>query len=426
MADDRTASYLDEVAARLELPEPYASDVRHELADHLADATDALIAQGRAPEDAERESLARLGPPAVLADELRRAHQTRRRLLAGAAGGVWSAVGHGIGGTILGLGAVWMTLYLILIAGSVVTHVLNVNLDLRLDDTIPSESWNTTLIAAGLAIGAFLGGRRAVQATAAKSLRPVRALGRWWALGGAAVLSVWVLFVLQMALSWPAVIAELLIPLAFAAGATIKTDRPGPRIRSRHILLVFVGGFVLPTLLAFGLGAQTTGGGHETAYGSADDMWRAMRFDVVGRRPPDEVQQAFGGGGWAGSAGVVTPTVSVASTVALAGWHDFRFEAWRRDPQDASIAPNTKAPLCHGPGGAPRKDAERHAPGRSNPRCHLLWHRPHRRGPGRRAVPVERAQRRSDRIRRHDLGLDEGAIEGLDRRRHGPLVAQRG
>lgn len=345
-----TDDYLARVSAGLGLPEPHASEVHDELAAHLADATAALIEEGLTQEQAEREAIARLGSPDVLADGLRRAQQTRRRLLAGATGGVWAAVGHGIGGTILGYGL----LMAVALTIAVLVAVLNrfIRFDWSLDLNVPWQAWTTALAAGAMSVGAFLGARRAVQATAARSLRPVRKIGPWWALGGTVVLGLWVLFILRMPLGWPAVAAELLIPLSFAAGATVMVERRGPRIRMRHILLAAVVGFVLPIVLLYGATAQvgtTLSAIGSEPYASADEMWRALHYDLIGQRPPDDVAAAFEGGGYTADGGLVSPYSDVASGIDLSGWHDFRFEAWRRLLEAGSLDPNFRAPFVTAP-----------------------------------------------------------------------------
>lgn len=77
---DRRA-YLASVAARLRLPGPLAEEIIEEVEAHIVDATASLVDDGLAPDRAEREAIARLGDPGELGDGLRRARQTRRRLL---------------------------------------------------------------------------------------------------------------------------------------------------------------------------------------------------------------------------------------------------------------------------------------------------------------------------------------------------------
>ena len=67
MADQR-AAYLDRLSDRLGLPEPWATDVRAEVASHLDDAIDQGRAAGLDEVAATREALARLGSPDALAE----------------------------------------------------------------------------------------------------------------------------------------------------------------------------------------------------------------------------------------------------------------------------------------------------------------------------------------------------------------------
>ena len=81
---DEISAYLDRMTTELRLPAADVAEVRAELADHLHDSIASLEAEGFEPERAIREALGRLGPPAALGRQLRAAHQSTRRLLAGA------------------------------------------------------------------------------------------------------------------------------------------------------------------------------------------------------------------------------------------------------------------------------------------------------------------------------------------------------
>src|SRR5262245_1305552 len=93
-----TDRYLERLETHLRMPPDAAGNVLDELAAHIDDAITAGIAEGLTPADAERRALERPGPPDGLGSALRRAHQTRRRLLAAAGSGVW----HGAQGTVRG------------------------------------------------------------------------------------------------------------------------------------------------------------------------------------------------------------------------------------------------------------------------------------------------------------------------------------
>ena len=97
---DRDA-YLERVAAQLRLADDDAQDVLEELRGHLAETFAGLLDEGLTTDQAERESIARLGDPGELANGIRRARQTRRRLLAAAGAGVMAGVGSVVWGSIL-------------------------------------------------------------------------------------------------------------------------------------------------------------------------------------------------------------------------------------------------------------------------------------------------------------------------------------
>ena len=238
MPDQRVETYLAAVAAEIRLPEPWASEVGEELAAHIEDGVEDGLVRGLTPEKAARSVLERLGPPATLARGLRAAHQTPRRLAAGVAGGAMAAVGGAIRGTILGYGLALAVASLAVTAATLAQRTAGLRFDWG---GVPSTSWTDTLAASGIATDAFRAGRRATLVRARRSRRSVRAIGRWWAVPGTLLIGAWALFGFEVALSWPAVIALLAIPIAFATGTRVAIDRPGPQVRRRHILLVFAG-----------------------------------------------------------------------------------------------------------------------------------------------------------------------------------------
>ena len=196
MADQR-AAYLDRLSDRLGLPEPWATDVRAEVASHLDDAIDQGRAAGLDEVAATREALARLGSPDALADGLRAAHQTRRRLVAAIAGGAAAGVGGGILGTVFG----WMLLLALGIGAAALAAAIGRVTGVRLDaPDVPSATWEALLAALAMAVGAFLAGRAAVRATTARSRRRTRSIAVGWSVVGAVVLAVWLLFVFRTTL----------------------------------------------------------------------------------------------------------------------------------------------------------------------------------------------------------------------------------
>ncbi len=218
------AAYLDRLESGLRLPSDLQREIRAELEAHLADSIAGLEREGLADRAAEREALARLGNAEEMARQLRAAHQTTRRLLAGAAGGVWAA---GTGAVQAYL-AVFGIFLLALDVGAILWQK-------RLNDMIDyftgqgfvssnSAEMGTFTVAALSLPPAFLAGRRLLAAFARLSHRAPGKLER------AAVLALvggiaWVtIFELRMLQSWMGAVALTAIPVAFALGALVGSD----------------------------------------------------------------------------------------------------------------------------------------------------------------------------------------------------------
>ena len=321
--------YLTRLDSRLELPAEMRAEIRAELADHLNDSIAAIQAEGRDLDFATGEALARLGQPDELARQLRRAHQTTRRLLAGAAGGVWAAAG----------GAVWggmLAVAILFIAAIAIGVGLRPLVDFAAAHIVPVQ-FNQQEIALGTAIGAtlawlpaFIAGRRAVQACAAISGRPVAQLGRWWAIAGVLGLGWLVLFVLTVQQSWLVVAFEFAIPLAFAAGALIKIDSKAPttavpwRFVAAGLLLIGLIGSIVLVPAGF-LGSGTQGNGWDTSYTDDSIGWN----HVAPHSPDQSINLGYSNLGHSGTVEGGAPSISVQDPATLAPYHDLRFEAWR-------------------------------------------------------------------------------------------------
>jgi hypothetical protein len=345
---DELATYLDRLSGRLGLPEPWATDVRAEVASHLAEAVDESLAAGLDDVAATREALSRLGSPDALADGLRAAHQTRRRLVAGIAGGATAAIGNGVFGTVLG----WMLAVGLLLAATVVVTVVGSLAGVRFDTfNMPSATWEGLLTALALTVGAFLAGRGAVRATSARSRRPTRSVAAGWSVAGAVLLTAWLLFVFRASLATVVVAAELLVPVGFVLGATVGADRSGPR-RAPLLLLAIA---ITSCAGLFGLvavGAQTSQqlqAGGSGPYTSMDEMWHAQGFDPLGRPAPESMQGVFGDQSLSQANGVATMTVSVVDAAGLRGWTGLALEAWRGDSQTLAILPGETHPFASAP-----------------------------------------------------------------------------
>jgi hypothetical protein len=348
VADERT-SYLDQLSDRLRLPEPWASDVRAEVASHLDDAIDEGRAAGLDEVAATDEALARLGPPDELADGLRAAHQTRRRLVAGIAGGAAAAVGRGIVGTAFG----WMLALALGIGAATLAAAIGRVTGARLDaPSLASATWEGLIGALALTAGAFVAGRAAVRATMARSRRRTRSIAIGWSVAGSVALAAWLLFVFRATLDGLVVAAELLVPPAFVLGATVGAKRSGPRHGRLILLAIAVTSLVglVGGLLAVGgpIGFQleAVGGG---SYASMDELWAAEGFDPLGRPAPDSMQGVLGDRSLGQSDGVATMSATVTDAAALRGWTGLALEAWRREPATMAILPGETGPFASAP-----------------------------------------------------------------------------
>lgn len=313
-------TYLTRLDDRLGLPVDLCSEIHDELSDHLEDSIAALEAEGLDRERATREALARLGRPEELARQLRSAHHTTRRLLAGAGGGVFSAGIGVVQGYIFGLA-------FFIVAAMLLNTVLKPVLDfvtgnlLHLSEEEKGQALGTMFGAALAWPAAFVAGRRAVRSSARASHRTARQVGWWWAVPGTLVIGYIVLFRVTAQQNWPVVFAELAIPFAFAAGALVKTDSSLPRIGWRTqaamlaaLLVVLVGGVMFAT--------TTSSSGQ--SWGSSGE--ENLAYDRVAPEWPDVLLTS-------GSSNDYQPVIAfdyeVDSASALAGFHDLRFEAWR-------------------------------------------------------------------------------------------------
>ena len=314
--------YLARLDAELELPAPMRAEIRAELADHINDSIAAIQADGLDLGFATGEALVRLGQPDELARRLRKAHQTPRRLLAGAAGGVWSAGVGAVQGTIVAATVALIAAFTIgfglrPVVDFVATHAIPIEFD-------PNELAVGTAMGAALAwIPAFVAGRRAVKACASISARPARQVGRFWALAGILALGWLVVFVLTVQQSWMVVGFELAIPVAFAAGALFKVDAHFPAVAGSWLAVVggllLIGPIVLGSVVG-GFSVTSGSSGFSTSY--TDD---SIGWNHVAPHSPDQSINL----GYSGSVVGGAPTINVQDPASLSSFHDLRIEAWR-------------------------------------------------------------------------------------------------
>ena len=320
MADLRPTDrelYLARVVAGLRLPPGLEREVTDELAAHIADSVDALRDAGLESGLAEREALARLGNPDDLAGGIRRAHQTRRRLLAaagvGALVGVRSLVAAmlALGGAITVLGMTSVFLW-----GTVVEA-----LGRSVSGFEAAWAWPPLAL-----LGLTWAARTVARSVAARSRRRVEDVGPATASVVAAAVGVVSLFVIRLPLDLATVAVLVLSPIAAAAGA-ITAAAAVPRIRPVVVPIA------VAALLALNLGgtiATTTWNPLDPDNPPVVRLPLASAYDL-----PADVWPAGTGSISAGRA--VESRVSWAEAAVAAAWSDLRLEVWRAtDPRSAA------------------------------------------------------------------------------------------
>lgn len=329
--------YLGHLGRALTLPAEVRADIDAEMAGHFRDSISAIVAEGLDREPAAREAMARMGDPTVLAAELNRAHRTTRRLLAGAAGGVLHGAVGVVAGSLAGLAvavAVGFT------AATITGTVLKMPTDYLMDHlplvaaAIHDPATLTAWLATIACFGAYFAARRGVIASARISRRSIEAVRRVWAAAGFAVLALASVFMVPAWQSPVSVPFELLVPVAFAAGAMGNAVPRIPIGRGKAIAAVAV-----VVILGASFVTDTPAWSPPPAYHSdtvADHAGQLAEFDRVApawTSPGGHPVLAEGGGLW--GTGVIRQAVLVwdgepnAHPNALDIFGGLRFEAWR-------------------------------------------------------------------------------------------------
>jgi hypothetical protein len=213
--------YLERLRSKLNLPDGMESEVVAEIENHIDDSRTALEAEGLEPGAALREALVRLGSATELAEHIRRAHQTTRRMLAGAAGGVFLMPGAYVASYVVGS--------LILLVASVVAREIFLDVNATANQLLTYEQGFLAGVAT-LSVVSFYTARTGVRVSAAISCRPPATLSGYWALLGTPLVAIAVLFGIRTNQSWPMFVAELMVPIAFAAGSLYRVSRPELRM----------------------------------------------------------------------------------------------------------------------------------------------------------------------------------------------------
>ena len=324
------AEYLEALDARLELPARDRIEIQDELAAHLADSIEAIMTEGLDEQHATREALARLGRPEELARQLETARRTTRRLLAGAAGGVFQAAGGLVWGWFLGWGLAFAG---VIVAAILLSTLLKPPIDFLaphlpgIDTSSMGQAIGPALSAAVVAFASWIAARHGVRAFVERSRRSPRAARRLCAIAGPLALTPIVLFGYTAPQSWLMVPAELAIPAAFALGAYKFDTKVGIRLPTWGKVLTVVAVIVLPIVALFPV-SVSSGGTVTPVPVDASAQQAAL----------DRVAPAWGGnvGSVVGSeSGVIEyqPTLDLdyshLNGPSLSAFGDVRLEVWR-------------------------------------------------------------------------------------------------
>lgn len=334
--------FLQRIAARLPFAEAEKLDILRELAGHLADSTSRFEAQGLSGAAAEQAALDQLGPPDRLADELAEARHSPGRLLVAAGAGTWAAIGAVVYG--------YLFTVLALVGASLATLVVVGSLHLFTGASAGVPDLTTiTLVALG--VGAYVAGQRMTLTVAGRAGYHVRLVRRATALFGGVLVLAYALVGWKGTLTWPEVGLLLSLPAWFVIGAWRASEVQFP---SRRWRLRVVGLAVIAVPMALLLGLNQPGNG------AGSGGFHPAGVDRIGLPTPDAIVAATESAGFGGmtTGGTSRIWIGVGDPAALAGWTDFRVEAWRAirlpglDPDpDFGIAvdPGATAPFAIGP-----------------------------------------------------------------------------
>ena len=329
-ADPRT-TYLTRVATGLRLSDALDREVVEELAGHIDDSVHALQTEGLDPSMARREALARLGDPDELASGLRRARQTRRRLLV--------AAGYGVVASLSGafwayLFAVVVTILCTLSGVAIVTAIIKVF-------GLGVSSWGATsaLAIPTLWFVAAFAGRRACAAVARRSFRDRADVAPGIAIVGGALIAMVTVFWWRGHLDPALVVALVGAPVLFAAGALAPIERATTSGR------IASGGWQILTVLAVGT-ALVVAAGLLTIEAPVNGY--DQDFAVIGQAWPVTIDGMTADGDVVASSDLAPRVITIDPPSAFDGLRDLRLEAWPLTSEWGPIDPTATEPVATG------------------------------------------------------------------------------
>jgi hypothetical protein len=310
--------YLARVAAALRMPDTTTREITEELADHLVDARAAMVEAGLTMDQADREALARLGNPEDLANGVRRAHQTRRRLATAIGPAVGATIRGAVVGYFFGIGLLTLAAILAVVVIGLIGSTLHLSFGGY--DT----GWYggpVTLFVAAYA------GHGIPRVFASRSERWVEDVRVPVGVIGALIVGLIALFLVRLPLDAATVSVLLLAPVAFAVGAVTASDRP----RRRLPIAAFCGLVVLATVVSVAAGLVTARWNGDHAFdGPSAPPIAAQAWDA-----PVFAEAQPSGQGVTGFGGVPLELSAAWETDAgRSAWRDIRAEVWRSGPPE--------------------------------------------------------------------------------------------
>jgi hypothetical protein len=321
--------FLEAVDDHLPLVAPDRDAVIDELADHLDASVGSLHAAGASRGEAEREAVAMMGDPAVLADDLAKARTSRRILL--------PAVGYAalLSARTVFVGWLWGGVVVLVIAGLLLGGVLALS-GAAIDPWTAIDGVGVVVQVVMPGFFAFIAGRYVPFRLAHRAHRSLR-----WARLVTAAIGLPVIVVLLLLGSWDVnswVVAGLVAaPLTFLAGVSRSADTARPILARRDLaaLAVLAGGLCLVAIV--------TRPAWLTVDGRPDPFDRVIMGPV---QPLGRVDLDTGVSLSAFPFVTGTRATFHASGELPAGLTDPALELWLADASGRTLAPGATRPLA--------------------------------------------------------------------------------
>ena len=349
---DAELAFLRTYRSALGMPDGLAESLVFKARDQIEASRNALIAESMASGAATAEAISRMGPPLDLARQARRSNQTWVRFLGGIAAGILAMPGAGILGSVVGL----LTGFVIHVIGPAVFSVSD-----QSHNSFARGQLDVVVGMALLSVGAFYASRTGARVWAGVSGRRPAPLGVVWAIVGTPIVAAAMLFLVRGDQSWPIFIAEMLVPVAYAAGALVFVDRSWwlEPIRSRAFVALIGASVVIGLVSSLMLVSAYRSNyvnidPYSPGFPTQEAIQAIQAVDTAGPYPSasDHFKDSFASypqilsGAWPVAVYVYFYGPNMKDP--LPGWTDIRIEAWRSTSL-GGIAAGTSAPAATAP-----------------------------------------------------------------------------